>query len=427
MKIAGRTWLPWPTTLLVCAHALACSSATSDSDRCTSQECLQQSITAEPPPTPGGEAGGPAPIAAGFGNSSMMSNVDDLLAPPAPVDPNPMTSMPTGPCEEGVFCPLDSLDGNKCGTLRIDSSVEITVQPGNLLIIFDMSGSMGDLWLGLGTNKRDAARQALEAAITPLQDQLNVGAIFFPTVACVPLLPPPPGGAVAPITDGTQINFAPGPQFMQTWNQRWSIPALDGIGTPMNEAFDRAAVALENANLTGQTAVVVFTDGAPTCFPDANVSGVPTMPEPQRAASWLNGDSVKTYVVGLPGAAGVQVLNQVAQSGGTGTYILPDDPAQLEEKLREVVQETVKRGFDNCSITLNPAAELPDDLLMLVTENGVEQTVPRDRGWTLSADGAHVEITGKLCDDAMGGRFESITFEYFCPEDPPPPPLPPIE
>ena len=65
---------------------------------------------------------------------------------------------------------------------------------------------------------------------------------------------------------------------------------------------------------------------------------------------------------------------------------------------------------------------------MIVEENGmrarVDHMLSADAGWTISDDGTHVEITGKLCDDAKAGRFESITFEYPCKEVPPPPPLP---
>jgi hypothetical protein len=155
---------------------------------------------------------------------------------------------------------------------------------------------------------------------------------------------------------------------------------------------------------------------------------VPTATEPERASSWLADRNIKTYMVGLPGAEGVQILDQVAQSGGTMTYVLPDDPATLEAKLREVVQETVSMGFESCSINLTPAADVPDELLMIVEEPGVgEQQVPRDLGWSLSGDGAHVEITGSLCEAAMSGRFTSITFEYACPDAPPPPALPPID
>ena len=49
--------------------------------------------------------------------------------------------------------------------------------------------------------------------------------------------------------------------------------------------------------------------------------------------------------------------------------------------LKSIVEETVKSGFNSCSINLNPAAAVKDKLLMIVEESGVgKQQVPRDRG-----------------------------------------------
>lgn len=331
----------------------------------------------------------------------------------------------TGPCEVGKFCEPTMPDGN-CGSLRLESDVEIIRTPGNLLVIFDQSSSMDQPW-NTGGSKLQAAQNALVQALTPLQDSITAGAIFFPTAACLGITLPP--GAVEPIDGAQQIKFQPGPQFLQAWQAHWANRLPFGLGTPMNEAFDRADVAIQNAMLTGQLAVVAFTDGEPNCIPDPMVTMVPTMLEPDRAADWLAKRQTKTYMVGLPGAAGVQILDNVAQSGGTMNYILPDDPAQLEMVLKSIVEETVKSGFDSCSINLNPSAAVKDKLLMIVEESGVmgKQQVPRDRGWALSDDGAHVEITGPLCEQAMNGRFTSITFEYACPDVPPPPALPPVE
>jgi hypothetical protein len=349
-----------------------------------------------------------------------------------------MADMPTagapagdgGACVVGQFCPTNAPDPDNCGTLEFQPDVEITRTPGNLLVIFDQSGSMDENWAGRGS-KLQVAQDALVQALTPLQDSMTVGAIFFPTLACVPLFPPPPGGAVQPIEGAQQIAFQPGPQFLTGWAAHWrSRPVGDNVGTPMQEAFDRADVAIQNATLTGTLAVVAFTDGEPNCFPDPMITMVPTMTEPERAADWLASRMIKTYMVGLPGAAGVQILNQVAQSGGTMEYIVPDDPADLEATLREIVMEQVNTGFNSCTMTLNPVPDVPDELLMIVDEPGVGvQQVPRDRGWSLDVTSgtASVEITGALCDAAMGGRFNSIKFEYACPNVPPPPPLPPVE
>src|SRR5688572_16205501 len=195
----------------------------------------------------------------------------------------------------------------------------------------------------------------------------------------------------------------------------------------MQEAFDRADAAIAGAKLEGDLAVVAVTDGAPNCFP----SGMGTDLEVNRAKNWLMSRGIKTYVVGLPGAAGVQLLNDVAMQGGTTQYLLPDNPKALEDSLRSLVQQTMKTVFDSCSISLTPAADPADKLLMVVVESkdNSKHQVPHQltptAGWTITPDGKQVEITGGLCDDAKSGRFTSITFQYPCKDSIPIPPLQP--
>lgn len=330
-------------------------------------------------------------------------------------------------CQPGVFCPDDAVDSDDCGSLELETDVEIIREPGNLLVVFDQSASMNEAWGS--TNKLQAAQDALTNAITPLADQLTVGAIVFPTQVC--LLAPPEGGAVAPISDPMQISFRPGPDFLSVWNGLWPGGMGPGLGTPVNEAMDRAAVALQEAagTLTGVTAVMLFTDGAPNCIPDAMLQGIPTKLETEHAAEWLSSmPSIKTYVVGLPGAGGVQLLNDIAVAGGTMSYITPDDPAVLEAKINEIVLSTVRSGFNSCVLSLDPPAAVVEKLQIVVNDvNAGPAYIPKDlgggSGWTITPDGATVELIGQVCEDAKSGRFSSVKFEYGC-EDPPK--IPPI-
>jgi hypothetical protein len=386
---------------------------------------------------PKGNAGAPvagtgAQPPSDFGNPNAMGSTR-----PPPV------SMPDAGCtnQEG-FCGPTTPDGD-CGSFNVKTDVEVTVNPGNLLVIFDESASMAEPWPATGGNKLTAAQQALATALMPLQDLLTVGALFFPTAACFGppisfdgMMVPP---SVAPHSGPPQIPFLKGPQFLDAWTQHWAQPPAAGlpIGTPVNEAFDQAAVALDAAlaagTITGSTIVALFTDGAPTCLPDPALTGLATMPEPSRAAEWLMKHGIKTYVVGLPGAGGVQLLNDIAVSGGTTSYILPENTADLEMKLRSAVEETVKRGLNSCSIKLDPAPAAPEKLHLVVFEAAdptkgfdVERNLSSDAGWTLSADSTTVELTGRLCEDALAGRFDKVTFQYGCvdvPRLPPPPPV----
>jgi hypothetical protein len=58
-----------------------------------------------------------------------------------------------------------------------------------------------------------------------------------------------------------------------------------------------------------------------------------------------------------------------------------------------------------------PATDIPDKLQLVLTKsiNGTptDESAPHDLGngggWTISPDGAHVQLTGSLCDNAKGG------------------------
>ena len=79
-------------------------------------------------------------------------------------------------------------DGDACGSATIPSDVEIT--PGNVLVLFDQSLTMGDPWQdpnGTSLPKWQAAGNALIASVGGILADLNLGAIFFPTTAATSL------------------------------------------------------------------------------------------------------------------------------------------------------------------------------------------------------------------------------------------------
>ena len=196
-----------------------------------------------------------------------------------------------------------------------------------LLVIFDRSGSMSEPWeTDAGPEPRwRVAADALDAALTPLADRLEVGAILFPA----PSAAPSSCGDVDPIE--AQMPFEGGAAFLVHWRSAWDSPVLGG-STPLDAAFDRADEALSPADDT-VTAVVVLTDGQPSC------RGLVLAEE--HAAAWqIRG--IATYAVGLPGAFGgsgvaaEEMLNAIARAGGTDAYLPVDDPAALTEGLANI-------------------------------------------------------------------------------------------
>lgn len=206
-------------------------------------------------------------------------------------------------------------------------------EPGcfaQLLVIFDRSGSMATEWSSGDVHgpRWQIAADALTTAITPIEDRLQVGAILFPSSSDVRI-----GGEctlVDPIE--SQLDYREGPDFVDAWEALWSSPALIG-STPLDSAFDAANDALDDAH--DPTAVVVLTDGEPTCMGRT--------PAEQHAANW-RARGIRTWVVGLPGASGSTVLEAIAIAGGTGASISAADPAALTAGLTEILGEQVEQA-----------------------------------------------------------------------------------
>lgn len=152
-------------------------------------------------------------------------------------------AIPAG-CEPGKFCAPSVPDPTNCGTLSLKQDIEVKRIPGNLLVLFDQSLSMAEPWGSTGQTKLAAAQAAIANAIEGLKDSLSVGALFFPTYACIPGLSlglgdptqpaaagagapaagsgaPAVGVTVAPINGEGQIPFQPGPQFLMAWQNHW--------------------------------------------------------------------------------------------------------------------------------------------------------------------------------------------------------------
>ncbi|MFZ5891398.1 MAG: vWA domain-containing protein [Myxococcota bacterium] len=330
--------------------------------------------------------------------------------------------------------------GGKCGSVHVDAVVKsteiVTEVPGTILFVFDQSRSMNEDWNG--TPKLETAKRAVKNAFAPLADKLSAGAILFPApppssnssstcswynnTGCSNLCPDVVGIAQTP-----QIGLRSGREFLTAWDQLWGQNSGSPVlGTPTEKALTQAEAALASPP-DGSIAIVLVTDGQPTC--GANEAGI---------AARLLMRGIKTYVVGLPGAQGAAVLDRIAIAGGTAPagctsacYYYPDNPGALEEALAlvatRVVTTETRLSIEDCHFQLSPAAgSNPNDVHLLVTDaaSGQRFEVPRDatNGWLLSADQSSATLMGSTCEAAKAGHFSTIAFEYGCVIAPPLPP-----
>jgi hypothetical protein len=396
--------------------------------------------------TAGSAAAPPTAGSKSTGTGGMLSTDNpDIIKPTLPdpaTDAGPMSMNDDDggkDCAAGKFCEPKGPDGD-CGSLRLDTELKKIQKPGNVLVIYDRSGSMDADWGG--TPKYQAAGNAIIAALTPLKDLLTIGGVFFPSVdpmacACNPIDPlhwiPGPQACclngvaqscfVSDIAQMDQIKFGPAAAYIDSLPMQWRLMMANG--TPLQQGVTRGAEALASAKLDGPVAVIVMTDGEPNCMTDVNVVT-------QQVQIWKD-MGIPTHVIGLPGAQdAAAILNTLAMTGGTEKYVDPMNTMELEMKIRDILTSTIRAGFDTCTFKLEKATMVPQKLHLVITEGGKDKDVPRDlsmqpnwgenAGWNINKEGDTVELTGRLCDLAKEGAYESLQFNYGCVDLPPPDP-----
>jgi hypothetical protein len=408
------------------SSVLACSGDKSSDDGCRTGACTAPA--ANPVGAGGSAAAGSS--AAGSGNFGNTDAGVPMIVPQADASAGPgETTEPDDPM---------------CGGLQVEPEIQMEVIPGNVLLVFDKSGSMCETWGTSAGQKWQDAYQAVSAALDPLKANVTVGAVFFPDT---PTGPGDVGSAgrncsVPPFNSAPQIEFTDGTSFLAAWDSYWMAATSDGAlcsqnaanpvngATPLLGGIQVADGALTAAALQNTTNVVIITDGQPNCSGGDSRADEPLENLTPTIAAWLVA-GYKTYVVGLPGVdEAIPLLNGLAMAGGTAQYIPADDPAALQTNLAMIIGMSVTSSFTTCSIGLPEPPPNPDDVHLVVIEGGVEQDVAADLGasggWTLATDGSEIVLEGQFCELAKQGQYEKISVVFGCVELPPldPPPVP---
>jgi hypothetical protein len=334
-------------------------------------------------------------------------------------------------------------DNPMCGGLEVEPEIMTEVIPGNILLIFDKSGSMCQTW-GTSANQKWAdAYQAIPSALDQLKDNLTVGAIFFPDTPSAPDGTNDSQSCFVPAFNAApQIEFTDGTSFLAAWGAYWSAAVanpmicndnepneVDGA-TPLLSALQAADAALMGGGLANTTHVVIITDGQPNCSGGDSNTDEPLANLTPIIANWLTA-GYKTHVVGLPGVQdAIPLLDGLAMAGGTTQHIPANDPLTLQTQLAMIIGESVTTGFMSCSIGLPMVPPDPNKVVVVVNEGGVDQSVAKDLGtgggWTLAPDNSQITLHGPLCELAQMGQYEKISVVFGCVDLPPlPPPKPP--
>jgi hypothetical protein len=278
-----------------------------------------------------------------------------------------------------------------------------------LMFVIDRSGSMafsvdgqmptrgGGLPPGV-SSRWDTLREALFQTITPLDNELAIGAKFFPEPPPVPQSGDPEEQCATDM--GVGIPPARG-------NVASIINVFDttdpGGGTPTEEAIRLAAQYLSTTRGVART-IVLATDGAPNCNSAldnftcvctgaANTCADPTTGpyqclDDQRTVAAVkdvfDNQNIPVYVIGIGGTERpefLQVLDDMAVAGGRPRATTPKHyNVQSETELQDALQ-SISDSIAKCTY-LTPSAPT-DPNAITVQIGGV--TIPRDpthmNGW----------------------------------------------
>lgn len=319
----------------------------------------------------------------------------------------------------------------------------------NLYFVVDASGSMSDPFSGSSLqSKYSAAVQAIAAVLQQIGHRVSYGAALFPidNGSDCGLV----GTEVFPTQAGDSVICSINGKMGDVLTNLESV--LDhrrpGGGTRLSATLSALKSTL--TALPGKTVVILATDGAPNCNPDAscgpelcelNLAGYQfsngTVCEgtfnccdpmlvadgnlncvdsvaTNAALSDLLSNGIATYVIGLPSSDPVlgAVLDSMAISGGTARdtsprYYEADDPQTLADTLLAIATKVAV----SCTIALDDAPPT----WSLVNVYFDSQRVPQsaDNGWQ-QLDDHTLEITGTYCTTLQTGNVYQVQVTAGC-------------
>ncbi|MEZ4452294.1 MAG: hypothetical protein R3B09_22700 [Nannocystaceae bacterium] len=311
-----------------------------------------------------------------------------------------------------------------------------------LLLVIDKSGSMVDSsWDHDGdpdtpsiTRWRSVAA-AIEGFAATHEATLELGLVLFPgldatsepTLAACPVAASP-AVAVGPMHAAMILDALPDAD---------AGPETIAGATPGRAALEVAAshLAAEGEGLA--RAIVLVTDGAANCDPDAvdDLSRFETYdPGIVDAAAAALSDGIRTFVVGVDVAKGAspgivdgepdgvdlhEVLDAVAIAGGAALddpaakFLDAHDEAAILGSLEAIAAELLPCAF----VTIEPLAP-PCSVEVRIGESvypGPAESCDGVDGWRYTAGGyAHLELCGQACAEYRALGAADVDYDFCC-------------
>jgi hypothetical protein len=353
-----------------------------------------------PPITLPGGSGGNGGVSSNGGNGGAAENGGNGAAGQSAI----IGTMPSGGSNvdanvQDVQPVIASADAN-CGVQTQNPSV----QPVDLLLVLDRSGSMSDDIASDATCGSRAGCQARWPTITASLNQVLAasptsvqwGLKFFSS----------PGGSTCTVKSGVDVGVGP---TTAAQIQAAIAGTSPGNQTPTMAAIKAAVAYFSTVNDGLPHYILLATDGQPNCDPgtSSDVTDASVMDTAGVIGTANTGSNIKTYVIGIGPSAGN--LDAFAAAGGTGNYF----PAESADQLTTALS-TIAGTVASCVFTM--ASEPPDPTNLGVYLDNTTK-VPRDpsEGFSLAADNVTVTLNGSYCAGIKDGTFKVVQVFFGCP------------
>ncbi len=368
----------------------------------------------------------------------------------APTIPRPIDGAPEPEACEGPPHPDTS---ELCG----NQIVPVVVQKPNIYFVLDVSGSMREPIEARGSvSKLAAVKEVLLSLTRDLGHRISYGLATFPgpDAPSLALSGCGPGRELFALQPGDPLeclNRPGGP--VQGAFEQVVRGLVAGGGTPLAGTLTELAPTI--LGLEGPTALVVLTDGAPNCNPEASCDAQGCIPNIEGAelpsgscdasfnccdssevaagdlpfigvpeASCADEDAsravieqlrrvgVPSYVIGVPGSEPyAELMSGLAEAGGTARagdigYYGVSDPGELAEALSSIGAELTQ----TCSIVLDEPPEFPDMLNVYFDAELIASDA--HEGWQVQGD--EVNFFGASCSRLRGGEVLQVQLVSGC-------------
>jgi hypothetical protein len=181
--------------------------------------------------------------------------------------------------------------------------------------------------------------------------------------------------------------------------------------TPTTAALNVATAYLKDVSDGNSKAILLATDGLPTCASSSSSSD--DLSEAVSAATAAKSAGFPVYVIGI--GSQVSNLDSLAVAGGTRSYYPVTSTSELNSALTAIA-----KVVSLCTFRANRAPTNKD--LVYVYVDGKLVAHDPDDGWMFDASDktfSTITLTGRACQDMLAGRTATVEIvQYECNDAP---------